>query len=144
VDTGSPATQKGGDHIAATAWPAGAFFMASIGCLWDYFKQLCHCSARRHGPTPGVRFQMSGRAGKVAMSPAHSSERRCRPIASPRYWIARASRMPSLSTNSENVILYRLLIQINLTIIATGYFAKSLAQGGRGCLRARSAHLPIQ
>ena len=23
MDTGSPATQKGGDHIAATAWPAG-------------------------------------------------------------------------------------------------------------------------
>ena len=34
------------------------------------------------------------------------------------------------STYSENAIFYRLLIQINLIIVATGDFAKSLAQGG--------------
>ena len=34
------------------------------------------------------------------------------------------------STYSENAIFYRLFIQINLIIVATGDFAKSLAQGG--------------
>ena len=59
VDSGSPATQKGGDHIAATAWPAGGGGAVTPGgAMAQLFRTIPQAANASH---EGEKFRGSKR-----------------------------------------------------------------------------------
>ena len=56
MDSGSPATQKGGDHIAATAWPAGeGGTVTSGGAMAQLFRTIPQAANASHVEREKVR-----------------------------------------------------------------------------------------